>query len=38
MGVVYKAQDLKLNHPNWFESSPKGIHIPPEGNLPANLA
>jgi hypothetical protein len=37
MGVVYKAQHLKLDRLNWFESSPKGIDIPTEGSLPANL-
>jgi serine/threonine protein kinase len=32
MGIVYKAQDLKLNRVNWFGSSPKGIDILTEGN------
>lgn len=31
MGIVYLAQDLKLNRLNWFQSSPKGNDIPTEG-------
>jgi len=32
MGMVYKAQDTKLNRLNCFEASPKGMDIPTEGN------
>lgn len=32
MGVVYRAQDLKLNRSNSCKLSPKGIDISTEGN------
>jgi hypothetical protein len=37
MRVAYKAEDTQLRCFSWFKPSPKGIDIPTEGSLPANL-